>query len=77
VLRDLERQWPTGLNRRAVEARNLHAVANAMVRMALAREESRGAHYRLDFTQKHESAQHSIVRKDVAGVSFVPATEKS
>src|SRR6266851_5426630 len=40
---------PRGLFRRALEARNLHAVAGLIVASALGREESRGAHYRNDF----------------------------
>jgi L-aspartate oxidase len=49
---------------------NLHALATLMARSALAREESRGSHYRSDFPyrdddifQKHSLIQHS---KDVA-----------
>jgi L-aspartate oxidase len=32
------------------------------VQAALAREESRGAHFRLDFPQKAAEAKHSVVR---------------
>ena len=52
---------PSGMTRRAVEARNLHAVAEVMVLAALGREESRGAHYRLDFPQRDAVARHSLV----------------
>jgi L-aspartate oxidase len=54
---------PRGLTRRALEARNLHTVAEAMVQAALAREESRGAHYRTDFPKPAEVARHSIIRR--------------
>jgi len=54
---------PRGLSRRAVEARNLHLVANIMVASALGREESRGAHYRNDFPLHREVAQHSIMER--------------
>ena len=50
--------------RRAWEARNLQAVGLLVARSALAREESRGAHYRLDFPE-HDDAKflkHSIAQ---------------
>jgi L-aspartate oxidase len=53
-------------NRRAYEAKNLHAVGLLVARSALAREESRGAHYRIDFPS-HDDAKflkHSIVSGD-------------
>jgi L-aspartate oxidase len=47
------------------EVRNLHAVAALIARCGLAREESRGAHYRADFPEKRgRVAQHSIVKRD-------------
>jgi len=52
--------------RRAFEARNLHLVGTLVARAALAREESRGAHYRLDFPA-HDDAKflkHSIIKGD-------------
>jgi L-aspartate oxidase len=52
--------------RRAFEARNLHIVGTLVARSALAREESRGAHYRLDFPT-HDDAKflnHSIIKGD-------------
>jgi L-aspartate oxidase len=46
-------------------ARNLHLVAWLIARCAVAREESRGAHFRSDYPQKRdEFALHSVVRKD-------------
>src|SRR5579863_8747521 len=53
-------------NRRAYEAQNLHAVGLLVARSALAREESRGAHYRTDYPS-HDDAKflkHSIVTGD-------------
>ncbi len=74
LLRDragLERAWlglealvvtmPTGLFRRGVEARNLHVVAGLIVAAALGREESRGAHYRNDFTERNAVGRHSVM----------------
>jgi L-aspartate oxidase len=54
---------PRGLFRRAVEARNLHAVAEMIVASALGREESRGAHYRNDFPLRDEAGKHSVMRR--------------
>jgi L-aspartate oxidase len=59
----LRAKQPCGLTRRAMEARNLLAVAEAMVQAALGRKESRGAHYRLDFPERDEVARHSVVRR--------------
>jgi len=52
---------PRGLFRRALEARNLHAVAGLIVASALGREESRGAHYRNDFPLHSAVAEHSVM----------------
>jgi L-aspartate oxidase len=52
---------PKGLFRRALEARNLHAVAGLIVASALGREESRGAHYRNDFPLRDAEARHSVM----------------
>ncbi len=52
---------PRGLFRRGVEARNLHVVAGLIVAAALGREESRGAHYRNDFTVRSAVGRHSVM----------------
>ncbi len=45
------------------DARNVHAVALLIARCALAREESRGAHYRRDFPEKRDAfARHTVIR---------------
>jgi L-aspartate oxidase len=54
---------PQGLSRRAVEARNLHVVAELIVTSALGREESRGAHFRNDFPLRDEVAKHSVLQQ--------------
>ncbi|MCC6862381.1 MAG: L-aspartate oxidase [Bryobacterales bacterium] len=47
------------------ELRNIHTVALLIARCALARPESRGAHYRTDFPEKRPEFQlHSIVSKN-------------
>jgi L-aspartate oxidase len=50
--------------RRAFEARNIHLVGTLVARAALAREESRGAHYRLDFPAHNDARflKHSIIK---------------
>jgi L-aspartate oxidase len=62
-LEAMRETMPAGLARRVVEARNLHAVAEVIVLAAVGREESRGAHYRLDFPQRDEVAKHSVVER--------------
>jgi succinate dehydrogenase/fumarate reductase flavoprotein subunit len=51
------------------ELRNLHKLALLMARSALAREESRGSHYRSDFPYRNDDdfSKHSAVQesKDV------------
>jgi L-aspartate oxidase len=61
LLNALAAMMPRGLSRRAVEARNLHTVAGVIVGSALGREESRGAHYRIDFPQRDAEAKHSVM----------------
>jgi L-aspartate oxidase len=54
---------PTSCSRRSCEARNLHTTASLIARSALARLESRGAHYRTDYPA-HDDVRfkkHSIV----------------
>jgi L-aspartate oxidase len=47
------------------EERNMRQVALLIARCALAREESRGAHFRTDYPAKRaEFAKHSVVKKD-------------
>jgi L-aspartate oxidase len=50
--------------RRAHEAANLHLAALAIARSALAREESRGAHYRVDYPNHDDKKflKHSVLR---------------
>jgi L-aspartate oxidase len=52
--------------RRAHEAQNVHTVALLVARTALAREESRGAHYRTDFPAHNDAKflKHSIIKGD-------------
>jgi L-aspartate oxidase len=53
------------------ELRNIHTVALLIARSALAREESRGGHYRTDFPEtREEFRRHSSVRKDDDQITF-------
>jgi L-aspartate oxidase len=53
------------------EVRNIHVVANLIARCALAREESRGGHYREDFPEKRPAFQkHSLISKTQDEVDF-------
>jgi L-aspartate oxidase len=50
--------------RRSYEAANLHLAGLLVARSALAREESRGAHYRIDFPDHNDMKflKHSVVK---------------
>jgi L-aspartate oxidase len=52
--------------RRAQEAANLHLAALLVARSALAREESRGAHYRIDYPDHDDRKflKHSVIRDE-------------
>jgi L-aspartate oxidase len=60
-LKALAGTMPRGLSRRAIEARNLHRIASLIVTAALGRQESRGAHYRLDYPQRNPDSLHSVM----------------
>lgn len=69
-LEEMKKRLPTAAGRRACEAHNLHTCATLIARSALARLESRGAHYRTDYPA-HDDArfhQHSAMRDE--SVSF-------
>jgi len=55
-LEEMKRRLPPAASRRAREARNLHTCAALIARSALARLESRGAHYRTDYPA-HDDAR--------------------
>ena len=52
--------------RRAHEAANLHLAGLLVARSALAREESRGAHYRMDYPDHDDKKflKHSVIGGD-------------
>jgi L-aspartate oxidase len=57
---------PAAVSRRSCEARNIFQAARLIVRSALAREESRGAHFRTDFPRPDDERfkKHSFVKDD-------------
>jgi L-aspartate oxidase len=65
ALEEMAFDIPRGHTRRAIEARNLHQAAMLMVESALARKESRGAHYRNDFPQRDDKGfrKHSVLER--------------
>ncbi len=65
-VRDLSREIPRGFSRSVLELRNLQTVGELILRSALAREESRGAHFRNDFSHRDDArfGRHSVVRQD-------------
>ena len=69
-LQSLGERLPQPASRRACEARNLHTAAMLVVRSALARLESRGAHYRLDYPEHNDARfkRHSVISEK--GIRF-------
>ena len=74
-LAELAATKPQGETRREVEARNLLTVAETIVAAALARNESRGAHFRTDHPTRNDPAfqKHSI--QTGSEVRFVTSLE--
>ena len=67
AIKTLEEMAPKLANpasKRGHEAVNLHLAATAIARSALAREESRGTHYRMDYPDRDDKKflKHSVVR---------------
>jgi len=67
-------QFVPAANRASLELANLHAVAELIVMSAVAREESRGAHYRNDFPMRDDAhfARHSVVRGNKVSFETAP-----
>jgi L-aspartate oxidase len=56
-----EYYWNYTITSDLVELRNICAVAGIIIDSALARKESRGLHYTLDFQEKDERLAHDTV----------------
>ena len=70
LLRNVALQHHAQPNREHHELRNIHAVAQMIAECALAREESRGAHYRTDFPERRAQFQkHSMIQRG-SGAEF-------
>ena len=66
-LNDLKSKLPRTskcISREEYEFRDMLIVANLIANSALTRKESRGAHYRTDYTQTNEECVHSIITKE-------------
>jgi L-aspartate oxidase len=71
TLEDLKDRLPAATDRSVCEAANIIQTGLLIARSALAREESRGAHYRLDFPLHNDAKylKHSVIHDDK--VTFV------
>jgi L-aspartate oxidase len=74
TLQDLKDNLPAATNRSVCEAANIVQTGLLIARSALAREESRGAHYRLDFPLHNDAKylKHSVIHHDTVAFE-VPA----
>ena len=59
------------LNKQEYELRNMICVAQLIIKSALKRKETRGAHYRTDYPQTDKELFHSTTLKEEGEISFV------
>ena len=74
MIYDLKRRFRRSvkcLNKEEYELRNMICVAQLIVKSALNRKESRGAHYRLDYPNRAEVGNHNCIIKGEGEPSFV------
>ncbi|MFZ1324759.1 MAG: L-aspartate oxidase [Candidatus Contendobacter sp.] len=80
LLREIDEYYGNfRINNNLLELRNLAQVANLIIRCALARKESRGLHYTLDYPEANESMpvrDTVLVPKNFAGAETPPQWEK-
>ena len=57
-------------NLQEYEVRNMLITAGLIVKSALNRKESRGAHYRTDYMDKSVNCEHSLIKKEEGEISF-------
>lgn len=65
-----EYYWKHCITRDFIELRNIILNAELIVKAALSRRESRGGHFREDFTQKNSKAQESIAKLGAVDISL-------
>lgn len=72
ILKQICAELPAATDRSSLELRNLYVIGELIVRSALAREESRGAHFRNDYPNRDDGhfQKHSIVTKGQNRVRF-------
>ena len=73
-LNNLAKKFPRSvkcLSKEEYEFKNMLLVARLIVNSALQRKESRGAHFRLDYTNTDEIGKHSLITKSEGELSFV------
>lgn len=59
------------LSKDEYELRNMLITAELVVKSALSRKESRGAHYRVDYLNTNEVCEHSLIVKNKGEINFV------
>lgn len=59
------------LNKEEYEFKNMLVVSKLIIRSALQRKESRGAHYRFDFPNTLDTSSHSLLTKEEGDLCFV------
>ncbi len=72
ILKQICAELPVAADRSSIELRNLYTIGELIVRAALAREESRGAHFRNDYPGRDDVhfQKHSVANKDQSAVHF-------
>lgn len=72
-LNELEKEFPKQdkyLSKEEYEFKNMLIIARLIVKSAIRRKESRGAHYRTDYLETNEVCEHSILSRRKGELSF-------
>lgn len=59
------------ISKEEYEFRNMLITADIIIKCALNRKESRGAHYRIDYLNTNDVCEHSLIAKNKGEISFV------
>ncbi len=73
-INDLREKFPRKdkcLSKAEYEFKNMLITADIIVKCALARKESRGAHYRIDYLNTKDECEHSLINKNKGEINFV------